>query len=518
MKNQQQKLFPNFMLFLEEKNNIKFIIENNSIIAEIGTGFDKFNEITIKLISQALINFFKSKNLKFLKFLIANDGSNKYMPILEKNIANVISCQENKAYIFNKHEPIHEAFLKFSADLTDDFSISIFLRKYDKQKYALSFFNKNNDFVPNEVLKNVIEEYKKIEFSDVVEFDDEPEELDFKKVLNEYTKKVLQKNFTSGANHVLKIGVINTKLQNSFVKKILGKNDIAYTILNNRLKEDKPKKIKYSLVYLSVLKNIEYIFKFSYDYRKLYIYKRNYSKKITIEYELLDISDLVVNYLSFLNNYVNTNQEFTELSKVFSSNFVKKENLSSVCTRYKLEYANKWIVNFKNIYPNNDAIYFDEAYHLLITNTKNYGYDAFVLLSVFVDMFNYYKTQDMHYNDIIDQNLDLISKLIITEFEYDCDTTNVSDFETKLFIQDSIAQIKVLSIEDIKNYYKDNYKYIAKFNFNEKEWMGLKYDFKNKKIIFTIQETISTKGNMAKKIKKYMSRFTKKYVVPLLDI
>ncbi|MBN4089729.1 hypothetical protein OF364_02810 [Mycoplasma enhydrae] len=517
-KKHQVKLFPDFMTFLDQKENISFILKDNNIIGQIGSGFDKFNEITIKLIIQSMLNFLKAKNLEFFKFLIANDGSNKFMPLLENTMVDVICCQQNKAYVFEKNTPIHEGFLKYSLDLVKDFSFAIFIKKYDNNNYALSFFSKSGEQLPNEILKNVMEIYKKINISDVTEFHDDPEELDFKKMLNEYSNYILQKNFTKNANHVLKIGILNTKLQNTFVKKILGKNDIAYTVIKKHLKENRPQKINFSIAHLSSLKNVEYILKFSYDYKKLYTYRRNFSKKLSIEYELLDISDLIVNYLSFLNSYSKTNEDFVEIKKIYSSRFVKKENIESMASRYKLEYKSNWTIDYKNIYQNTGLLYFDEDYNVFLASNKNYGYDGFVLLSILVDMFNYYKTQEMRYVNISEQNLDLSSKIDINYFAYPCDASNIIDFETKLFIQDSIAQIKFSSIEDIRTQMKGNYKYIAKFNFKDQEWLGIKYDIHQKMLIFIVQETKSTSGNLAKKIKKYMAKFTKKYALPLLNI
>ncbi|SYV89943.1 Uncharacterised protein, partial [Metamycoplasma alkalescens] len=129
-----------------------------------------------------------------------------------------------------------------------------------------------------------------------------------------------------------------------------------------------------------------------------------------------------------------------------------------------------WVFNPNKIIDQN-SLYFDEEYNVFLSNSKKYGYDAFAFLSVIVDMLNYYQTQEMKYDDICEQNLVFQKQFLVSEFKYYCDFKNLSDFETKLFVQDKIGQLKVNSIENITNYFKnDNEKYIAKFNFAKNEW------------------------------------------------
>ncbi|CRH46111.1 Uncharacterised protein [Chlamydia trachomatis] len=293
--------------------------------------------------------------------------------------------------------------------------------------------------------------------------------LDFQKILKEYTDFLLNKNFTNNANHLLKIGVINSPLQNSFVKKILGKNDIAYTILKNSFKTDKPQFLKYSLLNYSLLKNIEYIFKFSYDYQKVYLYKRNKNKKYFFYYELVDMTDLVSNYLSFINNYESTNNQFSEIKNVVCSHLTKKENIINIASRYKINLNFSWNFDSKK-YPKSNLLFFDEDYQIYLDNNKNIKYDGFMFLNILIDMLNYYETQEMKYEDICKRNLDKSHELLINYFSFDCAEENLINFETKLYMQTLIAQIKISSIENVKENFKNiDEKYVAKFNFEPRE-------------------------------------------------
>ncbi|WP_427902915.1 hypothetical protein [Metamycoplasma alkalescens] len=512
------KLFSNhWKLENEEQKNFK--TKNHHIIAPIKDELNAFNEETIKLLAQAIVNVLNKDKIFEIKMLIANDGSHKLLANFEKKMVNVISFQCGKLYTYEKNLPVSEAFLKFTNDAADAFLISIYLHKYNHHnKYAISFFNKDNEPINHKFIKKILEEYKNLQFEDIKEFIDEYQKLNFNKILKEYTDFILQKNFTKNPNHLLKIGVINSSLQNTFVKRILGKNDIAYTVLKNKNKEEKPHLLKFSWWHYSNLKNVEYIIKFSYDFKKLYLYKRNYHKKLCLQYELIDISDLISNYLAFINNYhININKNFQPIKNLYTSYFIKQQNIEEIADKLQLNLKIDWIFNPNKIIDQN-SLYFDEEYNVFLSNSKKYGYDAFAFLSVIVDMLNYYQTQEMKYDDICEQNLVFQKQFLVSEFKYYCDFKNLSDFETKLFVQDKIGQLKVNSIENITNYFKnDNEKYIAKFNFAKNEWMSIVYDFKNENLIFIIHETNKTKGNIAKKIKNFMYKFTKKYHKPLID-
>ncbi|BAP39756.1 hypothetical protein [Metamycoplasma canadense] len=514
----KNKLFPEYLKNISQKETEFFEYKNNHILGKIGPNFNCFNEVTIELLSYAIVNILKSKNLD-IKLLIANDGLSKYASFFEKKIANIISYYTQKIYCFKNHTPVSEAFFKYTNLITESFGMIIYFHKFSEDnKFAISFFNKNNDPLSEEIIKEIIKEYKKININDNKNTTNDLNFLNFDKLLKEYTDFLIKKNFTKDANHLLNIGIIYSSLQNTFIKKILGKNDIAYKVFKKNFKKDKPLLINFSFFYFKSLKNIDYIIKFSYDYKKLYLYKRNYSKKTSLCFELVDITDLICNYLSFTNTILNTNRNFSPIKKIYSNNLVKKEYILSIASYFKLDFQINWLFR-PNLINDENSIYFDEENNVYLFNSKKIGYDAFSFFTVLIDMLNYYKTQGMKYEDICSQNLSFIDQLKITEFEIHCIKENVINFETKLFIQDNISLIKVNSIENVKEYYKNEFqKYIAKFNFEQSEWMSIKYDFKNEKLIFLVCETKKTNGNLAKKIKKYMKKFTKKYNKPLIKL
>ncbi|ENY68720.1 Hypothetical protein MAU_5180 [Metamycoplasma auris 15026] len=511
----------NFIEKLEEKNNLKkiFQIKDNHIIGEINDKFNSFNEMTIKRIAQSIINILNKEKKHEIRIFIGNDGSNKNLKIFEKNIGDVIAFQYGQVYNFENHLPISEAFLKFVNHSTDAFLISIYLHKYNlKNKYALSIYNKKNEAVSTKFLELVLDEYQAIKNTPIEMIQNEVKLLDFDKLLKEYSEMILARNFTNNANHLLKIGIINTSLQNTFVKRILGKNDIAYLVLKPKNKEDKPKKIKFSAFSYHKLKNVEYIIKFSYDFKRLYLYKRNYNKYLYFQYDLIDISDLISFYLMFIHNHnIIQNEKFIPIQDIYTSHLIKEDNLSHLCSQLNLRLITNWITPIDQIQSNN-ALYFDEESNFYLDNKKNSGFDCFSFLSIIVDMLNYYKTQAMKYSDIYDQIKNLSKPLKISEFQFDCDLKNLNDFETKLFVQDKIGQIKVSAIENISNHWKNkDQKYIAKFHFLENEWLSIKYDFINEKLVFNVQENKKTKGNLAKKIKNFMAKFVAKYHKPLIS-
>ncbi|PZW01453.1 hypothetical protein [Metamycoplasma auris] len=506
---------------IKENNNIKkiFSIKDNHIIAEINDKFNAFNETTIKRLAQSIINVLNKEKKIDLKIFIANDGSNKNLISFEKSIGDVMAFQNGQVYNFEGHTPISLAFLKFVNFSTDSFLISIYLHKYNlKNKYAISIYNKDNEAVSPKFLELVLNEYQSIQNKEINTVQNERKLLDFDKLLKEYSQIILSRNYTKNANHLLKIGIINSSLQNTFVKRILGKNDIAYQVLKPKLKEDKPKTIKFLAFSYHKLKNIEYIIKFSFDYQKLFLYKRNYDKSLYLQYDLIDISDLISLYLMFINNHnIIPNDSFVPIQDIYCSHLIKEENITNLCSQLSLRLKANWITPIEQITSNN-ALYFDEEHNVYLYSKEKLGLDGFSFLSIIVDMLNYYKTQAMKYNDIYDQIKNLSKPLIVSEFQFDCDPKNISDFETKLFVQDKIGQIKVSSIENISSYQKNkNQKYIAKFNFLQNEWVSIKYDFINERLIFNVQENKKTKGNLSKKIRNYMSKFVSKYNKPLIS-
>lgn len=512
------KLFAIFLDNISNKNNSLFNLRNNSVIGQIKEGFNNFNEVTIKLLAFSINKVLLNNTKSPIKILIANDGSHKYLSYFEKELLNLINQEQILTYSYEKNEPVSKAFLAFTNSITEAFTIIIYVHKYDeKNNFAISFFNKNVEPLNFELVKLFLKEYQNISIDMIKDKNNLNPNLDFQKILKEYTDFLLNKNFTNNANHLLKIGVINSPLQNSFVKKILGKNDIAYTILKNSFKTDKPQFLKYSLLNYSLLKNIEYIFKFSYDYQKVYLYKRNKNKKYFFYYELVDMTDLVSNYLSFINNYESTNNQFSEIKNVVCSHLTKKENIINIASRYKINLNFSWNFDSKK-YPKSNLLFFDEDYQIYLDNNKNIKYDGFMFLNILIDMLNYYETQEMKYEDICKRNLDKSHELLINYFSFDCAEENLINFETKLYMQTLIAQIKISSIENVKENFKNiDEKYVAKFNFEPREWMAIKYNFKYKQLIFVIQENRKTKGNVAKKINRFMTKFTLKYNKPLIE-
>ncbi|MGX9340279.1 hypothetical protein ACWXVM_03040 [Mycoplasma sp. 2261] len=512
------KLFPNFYESTNNKINSNFVSRNNHIIAKIKAGYDNFNEVTIKLLGFAIKNVLSNVSKDKKSILIANDGSHKFLAFFENELIDKINGDHIDSYGYEKNEPVSRAFCSFTNSVSEAFVVIIYLHKYDNNNFAISLYGKNNEPLNHKIIEYILDEYTKVSIDLVKDSNTQMRNLNFRKILKEYTDFLLSKNFTKNANHILKIGVISSALQDSFVKKILGKNDIAYTVLKDTFKLDKPNYLKFSIFKLALLKNVDYIFKFSFDYEKVYLYRRNNKQKYFIQYDLVDISDLVINYLSFTNNYTNTNNDFKNLKSIATSNLCKKENITNIANKYKINLGFSWKFDSKNI-EKPDFMFFNEDYQVYFSNDKKIKYDAFLFFNILVDMLNYYQTQEMRYDDICDQNLDLSNKLIISEFVYDCHPSNVVDFETKLYMQDSIAQLKVSTIEDVRKNFKDSdTKYVAKFNFEQREWMAIKYDAKYEKLIFVIQEKNNTRGNIAKKIKKFMYKFTIKYDKPLINL
>ncbi|MBN0970656.1 hypothetical protein [Mycoplasma phocoeninasale] len=500
--------------YLNDKNFLNsFSYINNSFVATLGFGNYKFNKLTIKLWAQALANELKGQNLKIL---IVHDGSNENFDSYTKSIANIFKANKMQPFMLFKQAPASKNFIKFILNKIDGINLVVYLSKYTyDSNYAISIFDNKGLPVAFKFLEKIVNRLDITSLGDINEFEDEANFLDFNKLLNEYVAEIVNYNHTESGNKLITIGIVYDNLSESFVKRIMGKNDIGYRFVKNKFTEDKPKVIYLPITAASKFKNINYIFKFSYDFQKLYIYKKQNRMSIMPKYELIDINELIANYLIFVNSILKTNKNSKTIHEIKSTLLTKNSLFETIAKKYDLSY-NIGFFYENSLDTNNINLFFNENYEINFGFSQSRYGDAFLAASIFSDMFNYYETQHMKFDDLKNQNLIQIDDLLITNFSFNCDSKNLESFETKIFSQMTINQIEISRIEDLRENIFNKEKYLAKIHFEEHEWVGIKFSYELNRLLFICQENKKTKGNLAQNLRKYFAMTLRAYAKPII--
>ncbi|WP_373435358.1 MAG5620 family putative phospho-sugar mutase [Metamycoplasma equirhinis] len=480
---------------------------NNSFISEKGISSAKFNEASVKLFAQSFCNIIAKKQAKIL---IAHDGSDKEFEAYSKIMNYVFKANKISPYLFSKNASVPYSFIKYSATKIQEFDFIIYLSQYSFNNFSsLSIYNKNCDPIDDELIIKIVNNMLNLSLCNVKEFLDEPSYLNIEKLLNEYSSEIISFNHTKSDNKIITVGIINNNLNKLFIKKIMGKNDFGYKNLKFSLSEDCPLKIHVKLHQLHRLKNINYLIKFSYDFKKIYIY----AKKNSFEYSLIDINSLAANYILFVNNVTKTNEKSAKINKILCSIANNIELFECIAKKYDLKFS----IALDNQPAEKNSLKINENFEM------NFGFldakngDAFLTLSVIADMLNYYETQQFKFKEIELQNLTQIEDSIVSMFSIPCHFNNIESFETKLFSQTFINQMEIKESQDIRNYAtNEKERYIAKIIFDsETETLFVKYSYELQAIIFICKEKRKP-GNIYLKFKKYFVKFLANYSNPLI--
>ncbi|TPD98250.1 hypothetical protein R9B83_00730 [Metamycoplasma equirhinis] len=506
-KNNNKKILKKIEQIDEKKFNEKLPHLNNSFIGEKGISCAKFNDATIKLFAQSFCDTLANKKAKIL---LAHDGSNNEFISYLKNINYVFKANKISSYLFFKNAPVSYSFLKYSTSKIKEFDFIIYLSQYSFNNFiSLSIYNKNCDSINNETIEKISNNMINSSLYNVKEFLDEPLYLNLEKLLNEYTSEIIEFNHTKSDNKIIRLGIIDNNLNKLFIKKIMGKNDFGYKNLKFTLTEDCPMKIRIKLYQLHKLKNINYLIKFSYDFKKIYVYARRNS----FEYSLIDINSLAANYILFVNNVAKTNEKSIKIDKILCSIANNIELFERIAKKYDLKFS----IDLNNQLIEKKSLKINENFEMNFGFLDGRNSDAFLSLSVIADMLNYYETQHFKFKEIEIQNLTQIEDSIVSMFSIPCHFDNIESFETKLFSQTFINQIEIKELQDIRNYAtNEKERYIAKITFtNETESLFVKYSYELQAIIFICKEKRKP-GNIYLKFKKYFVKFLANYSNPLI--
>jgi hypothetical protein len=137
--------------------------------------------------------------------------------------------------------------------------------------------------------------------------------------------------------------------------------------------------------------------------------------------------------------------------------------------RYNINYQHKFLNNldFNNL--ENNTIYFSENNKLYIKNDMINISDSMLMLSIFSDMLNYLKTQNLKLSNMFELQAKSLPKIYLNSFSIPVANENIDAFETKMFLQNSINFHDITNITDLRNIKDDREKYICRIDFNTNE-------------------------------------------------
>ncbi|WP_412031507.1 hypothetical protein [Metamycoplasma buccale] len=478
----------------------------NKFIAKNGLGHNKFNEITLHAIAQSYVNLLQKSigDLQNQYILLASDGfDNEYEKYLDY-LQDVFNAYRIKVLRFKDSLPVTKSFLLYVINKTKNINTTIYISKYSvlKSLTSVEFINdKGANFLSNEI-QNIYNMMQEIDPFSCHIFYDDYFKLDSERLLSEYADEILKANHNEGGNKLLKIGIVTDNTSNAFVKKILGRNDISYTLINKTIKKEKPNKI-----YLPLWKNqkFDYLLKFSYDHKKVFLYAKK-SNSLCFGYSLVDISNLVAVYLNFLNTTQSTNENFSSSNLIISSKASKEYLIDAVAQKFALQSKTEIILDFNEIVNLPNVLYFNEINEFYLSSNIKYC-DEMLPVSTIVDMLNYYKTQNLNFAELYKNLTNNLQKFDLNTFEINVEKYNkINTFENEIIKLKRISLFEISNIENLQQFELEKEKYISKIHFNEYEWLLIKYSKETKKLIFFVHEPSSNKQLIFKKLKKHFCK------------
>ncbi|TPR53373.1 hypothetical protein [Metamycoplasma neophronis] len=485
---------------------------NNYFIGSIGYGLNAINEISLQILAQALVNQLNNRNIKEnYNILLCHDGTSKDNVKFLDAMGHTFLAARMKVIKFANDEGITLPFLKHTLNKTKNIDIVFYISKYTiDNKYTIALFNREGKPFGTKILGTLAQACENINIHEIKEFIDVCARLDFAKLMNEYIESIYKHNYLLSGNKLIKIACIEDNLNHSFFKKIMGKNDFEYKIIKHNAKEEGAQFINISTRYLRELSNIKYLVKFSYDHKRVYFYSRIKSSILMPRFQLIDINLLIANFLVFTNNVICSNNKFTKITSVKSTCATRSDLFNLLAKKYYLNYEETFTYTKQDL-TEPSFLYFNEKYDVITSWNQGFGQDAYLTFSMIVNMLNYYETQSMKLDDINAYNLSQLNHNLLSSFSINCSLENLEPFETKLFAQSELNRLEISATEDLRHINAEKERYIAKIYFEENEWLVIKYSFELKKLIFICQETKTTKGEFAKKFKRFFTKFLKNY-------
>ncbi|QJR44294.1 hypothetical protein [Mycoplasma miroungirhinis] len=480
----------------------KININNSEIIGPCGLGEWQINEfIASKWASafvEVLINSLqKQQELSQIKILVTHDGSDATLNSAALAFANVLSSKKIQTYLQINNQPVTKDFALFTLKQIKNFTVLIHFGFFSENKKlkSISFYQGDGIKIPSRFIDNVQQKYDSSQPNNIF-WHSEPEVtyLNTELLLQEYVKNILQLRLRTNDKKMLKIGIIPTNANKNILTKVLGQLDFSYKFLEKEffIRND----YLFTFKYVKELKNF-YIIDFAQDNQKLSIYKHtrlNQFKKISND----DMIALIIDYLGLEQN--------TESDENFWNEIILSDFISDKIKAYTKKYfedklkitqlfdENDFKLPSKYIYINEDAKFFSNIKHMS-------EFNPIMMFLILSELLNYQLTQNNGLNLKINSIRKYLENQKVINFSIQIDSDLNQDIVKWLSRINEIAHLNIINKKLLIEKNNSKELFLFQFFFPNKQWLTIKLDKKENKLMFYFYITNNT--TKIKEMKKF---------------
>ncbi|AWX42661.1 Uncharacterised protein [Metamycoplasma cloacale] len=489
----------------------KINVVNQTFFGKKGYQSDCINEFSITKLSMSIIEFLKQQhsNLKNINILIAcDDLSNSLKKEYLQLIIDILNSIEAKIVIYSKKASVSTNLIEYSMHKIKNIDYCIYLHDFnylDQLNLGISFFIQEQTINLAEKIAFIYQQYDLVNSWNVQYFKDDILEIDITKITNEYINEIRTFNYYQNGNKLIKIGIDVPKCQIRNMTQILGREDYSYQIVHKHVFDKK----QFNLT-LFKKNNFDYIISFNKNQTQLKIFSKT-KNKLIYRYNEINFNYLIICYLYYINlNLPKQNPNINVKNIVYSYEF-NQSMFEYLQQRHSLNIKDKKIFNLSKIFDIDNLLYLDDWNRFYLSNDRIMNYNLPMQSLILIDMLNYFQTQHIGINDILNEIKDKQQLIYSNYFKIKIDSKNLEAFITKLFVQRELGQISITEIYDLRNQNNDINSYIARFHFENNETLLVKFDWHTSELIFYVYEGMKTKQNIYLRLKSYFKSFTRNF-------
>ncbi|MCU4116949.1 hypothetical protein N8G13_00515 [Mycoplasma zalophi] len=472
-------------------------IKDSEIIGPCGLGEWKINELVSAKWAYAFCDVLNSlQDLSKLKILITHDGSDQNLASCVQSFANVLGSQKIKTYLQLNNQPITKDFALFTLKQTKSFTVLIHFGLYsqNKQTKSISFYQGDGLKIPNRFFDDVKIRFETFKKTNIKHLDSQSTYLNTELLLQEYVKNILKLRLRSNDKKMLKIGIIPTNSNKSILTKVLGQLDFSYKFIEKEfiIKNDS----LFTFKYVKELQNF-YIVDFSENNEKLTIYKH----KILNQFKKIEEDDVIGLILDYIGLHKNKENDDTFIKQIILSDFIS-DKLKIYSEKYfenslkidQLINDGDFKSTLKYIYINEDAKLFSNIEHM----TK---FNPIMLFLILSELLNYQLTQNNGLNSKLDSLKKFSENHKVTNFDFAIEQDFVKNIIEWLSGVGEIANLNIINKKLLTHLNNNKELFLFQFFFPNKQWLTIKLDKKESKLMFYFYFT--NNSIKPKEIKKF---------------
>ncbi|AWX69297.1 hypothetical protein [[Mycoplasma] anseris] len=487
-------------------SNLKVV--NNAFVAQYLYLPLGFNELIIKKIAQCFLNYLRLKNLDIANYyvvLATNDYQNPIKKQILSYLKEVLQSSKLKVLEFENNNNSSYSFLQYSILKMENVDYAFFIDDFliEQKYFALNILACQNPELQQEIISYIQKQINDLYFEDISDFHDDSIKINTSKLINEYINDILNFKFNKNANRIIKLGIIPNKSNKHLIRKALGRDDISYQFLHTQINNKQNKIISWH-------QKFDYIIHFLNDDQSIKIFAPE-KKGLKTIYKSIEFSNLLAIYLNFIYTNKSKNENSIKIENLIYSFGTNNFLLNFIAKKMDLNQKELKLLKNEKAFNIPNLLYLDEEQKFFITNPKIKEFDQLLQAVILVDMLNYYKTQNMNITNLENDLEQEINITNLSKFEIKSLNTNLDHFKTKLFAQTELAKLNYNELIDLSKYQNETEKFVAKYEFEEEEWLVIKQDLVNERLVFFVNETKKTKNNISNRLQKFFLRFLNKF-------